>query len=187
MPAEEWADFARAMLDDLDRVAVSAFVAGVLIAIVLIAAAAIAHYYKAAGRIIAVLFWVAVAAVAYGALSLTSWFFALRERYVTALQEGQRSFFESVLSPGWPSMGEMTIVLFTAGAVGLIMSIVASWLDLEESGSWVGLQGVSCMLIGIIFAFGFIEVLQGVSLVLGIIATIVAILVGIKKLSQPQG
>ena len=167
--------------------AVSSFVTGVLIAIVLIAAAAIAHYNKAAGWIIAVLFWVAVAAMAYGALSLTSWFLFNRPQYVTAFQEGQMSYPEFLFRPWpWSLIGQaMAIGFFTIGAVGLVMLMVAGWLDLEESGEWVGLGGVSCMLIGLIFALGFINILRGLSVVLGIIATIVAILVGIKKLSQP--
>jgi len=74
--------------------------------------------------------------------------------------------------------------LYFCGAIALgVMCLLARFVDAIEPG-WYGFPAILLSVIGIVFLLGLIDFLKALSLILGIVATLIGIIVGLRKLSS---
>lgn len=74
---------------------------------------------------------------------------------------------------------------FSGAGAGLIMAMLSRFVEPIVDEDVYGMLSVLLLALGIILLIGFSVLLEGLAFVLGIVATVVAILVGIKKLYAP--
>ena len=72
--------------------------------------------------------------------------------------------------------------IYLTSALGIFVAFLLSWLiDSVDPGEY-GLIALGDFVIGLVFLIGFFPFFKGVSLILGVVATIIGILVGFRKL-----
>ncbi len=77
----------------------------------------------------------------------------------------------------------LAIGYFICAFASGVMFLLARFVNAVEDELY-GYLALLSLVIGIVFSVGFFDFLEGVALILGILATIIGIMVGIKKLSS---